>query len=46
MIPISSNQFWIESLQAIVAFEREGDKVARAVVMVGEQRIAATRVSD
>lgn len=46
MIPISESQFWIESLQAIVAFEREGDKVTRAVFMVGDQRIAATRVSD
>jgi hypothetical protein len=46
MIPISDSQFWIEALQAIVVFEREGDKVARAVFMVGEQRIAATRVSD
>jgi CubicO group peptidase (beta-lactamase class C family) len=46
MIPISENQFWIESLQSIVVFEREGDKVVRAVFMVGEQRIAATRVSD
>jgi serine-type D-Ala-D-Ala carboxypeptidase/endopeptidase len=46
MIPISETQFWIEPLQAIVAFEREGDKVARAVFMVGEQRIAATRTGD
>jgi serine-type D-Ala-D-Ala carboxypeptidase/endopeptidase len=46
MIPISETQFWIESLQAIVAFEREGDKVTRAVFMVGDQRIAATRTGD
>ncbi len=46
LIPISDHEMWFEAQQAVVAFEREGDKVVRAVFVVGAQRLAAPRISD
>jgi CubicO group peptidase (beta-lactamase class C family) len=46
IIPISDHEMWFEEQQAIVVFEKEDGKVARAVFVVGPQRIAAPRVSD
>ena len=43
MLPISDHEFWIHSLQAVVSFEDEGGKIARAVFSVGDQRMAAPR---
>lgn len=44
LVPISDHEFWIEQLQSIVVFERDGDKVTRAVFVVGGNRLAAQRV--
>jgi CubicO group peptidase (beta-lactamase class C family) len=46
MMPLGEREFWIEPLQAVVAFERDGDKVTRAVFVVGQRRLAAQRVGD
>lgn len=46
MIPVGDEKFWIDSLQAIVVFERDAGKVARAVFVVGQQRLSANRVGD
>jgi CubicO group peptidase (beta-lactamase class C family) len=46
IIPISDHEMWFEDQQAIVVFEKEAGKVARAVFVVGPQRLAAQRVSD
>jgi len=46
LIPISDHEMWFEAQQAIVVFEKEGDKVVRAVFVVGPQRLAAPRVGD
>ncbi len=43
MVPVSDREFWIQSLQAIVTFEEDGGKIARAVFSVGDQRMAAPR---
>ena len=44
LVPISDHEFWIESLQSIAVFERDGDKVARIVFVLGEHRMSALRV--
>ncbi len=46
LIPISDHEMWFEAQQAVVVFERDGDKVARAVFVVGGQKLAAQRISD
>ena len=46
LIPLSDHETWFEEQQAVVVFEREGDKVARAVFVIGPQRLAAPRVAD
>ena len=42
--PISDHEFWLEALQSLAAFEKDGDKVARVVFGVGDHRIVAPRV--
>jgi len=44
MVPISDHEFWIERLQAVVVFEKDGDKVKRAVFVVGDKQMSAPRV--
>jgi hypothetical protein len=44
MLPISDHEFWIESLQSVAVFEREGDKVTRAVFVIGERQLSAPRL--
>ena len=46
IIPISDHEMWFEEQQAIVVFEKEDGKVARAVFVIGPQRIAAQRIAD
>jgi CubicO group peptidase (beta-lactamase class C family) len=46
IIPISDHEMWFEEQQAIIVFEKDDGKVARAVFVVGPQRIAAPRVAD
>ncbi|MEO6773741.1 MAG: serine hydrolase domain-containing protein [Kofleriaceae bacterium] len=46
IIPISDHEMWFEDQQAIIVFEKDGDKVARAVFVIGPQRLAAQRVAD
>lgn len=43
MVPIGTNVFWIEPLQSVAIFEKEGDAIARVVFVIGNQRIAAPR---
>lgn len=42
--PIGDREFWLESLQSLAVFEKEGDKVARVVFGLGERRVAAPRI--
>jgi D-alanyl-D-alanine-carboxypeptidase/D-alanyl-D-alanine-endopeptidase len=44
MMPISDREFYIERLQSIVVFEREGDAIRRAIFIVGDKQLSAPRV--
>ncbi|MDB4952806.1 MAG: serine hydrolase [Myxococcales bacterium] len=46
LLPISDHEFWIEELQTVAVFEREADKVARIVFVLGEHRMSAPRVEE
>jgi CubicO group peptidase (beta-lactamase class C family) len=43
--PMTDHEFWIEALQSVAIFERDGDKVARLVFGVGDHTITAARVA-
>jgi D-alanyl-D-alanine-carboxypeptidase/D-alanyl-D-alanine-endopeptidase len=44
LVPISDHEFWIEELQSLAIFEREGDKFTRIVFILGEHQMLAKRV--
>jgi hypothetical protein len=44
LVPFSNDEFWIEELQSIAAFQRAGDKIARLVFVIGGQQMSAARV--
>jgi CubicO group peptidase (beta-lactamase class C family) len=44
MSPLSDHEFWIESLQAVAFFQRDGDRIARIVFGVGARQVVAPRV--
>jgi len=43
LVPFSDREFWIEELQSGVAFQREGDKIARMLLVGMDRQIAGTR---
>ena len=45
LAPLSDQEFWLESLQSVAVFEKDGDKVARVVFGSGDRRIVAPRVA-
>ncbi|HEX2690498.1 MAG TPA: serine hydrolase domain-containing protein [Kofleriaceae bacterium] len=42
--PLSDHEFWLEVLQSVAVFEKEGDKVARVVFGIGGHKLVAQRV--
>jgi CubicO group peptidase (beta-lactamase class C family) len=44
MSPISDHEFWVEVLQSVGVFEKDGDKVTRLVFGLGNRMVAAQRV--
>ncbi len=44
LCPISDHEFWMESLQSVVVFEKTGDKVVRVVFGIGDHMLAAPRI--
>jgi CubicO group peptidase (beta-lactamase class C family) len=44
LAPITDREFWLEALQSLAVFEKEGDKVARIVFGVGDHRIVVPRI--
>jgi len=46
LAPISDREFWIESLQSVAVFEKDGDKITRLVFGIGNRTLAAPRVAD
>ena len=45
LTPISDHEFWLEALQSIAVFEKDGDQVARVVFGIGERRVVAPRIA-
>ncbi|HMG19769.1 MAG TPA: serine hydrolase domain-containing protein [Kofleriaceae bacterium] len=45
LTPISDHEFWIEALQSVAVFEKDGDKVARVVFGIGDRRVVAPRIA-
>jgi D-alanyl-D-alanine-carboxypeptidase/D-alanyl-D-alanine-endopeptidase len=45
LIPITDHEMWFEAKQSVVVFEKDGDKIARAVFVIGNQKLAAQRVN-
>jgi len=44
LVPITPVQFWVEELQSLAVFERDGDKLARLVFVAGANQLTAVRV--
>lgn len=44
LLPLSTHEFWIDSLQTAVIFEKTGDKVERVVFAVAGRTVSATRM--
>jgi CubicO group peptidase (beta-lactamase class C family) len=44
LVPFSDRGFWIEELQAVAVFEKEGDKIGRVVFISGEHQLPAKRI--
>jgi serine-type D-Ala-D-Ala carboxypeptidase/endopeptidase len=44
MMPISDHEFWLESLQSVVVFEKDGDKIKRAIFIVGDKQLSAPKL--
>jgi CubicO group peptidase (beta-lactamase class C family) len=44
LAPIIEREFWLESLQSLAVFEKEGDKVARIVFGSADRRVVAPRI--
>jgi CubicO group peptidase (beta-lactamase class C family) len=44
LAPIGDREFWLEALQSLAVFEKEGDKVARIVFGIGDRRVVVPRV--
>jgi serine-type D-Ala-D-Ala carboxypeptidase/endopeptidase len=43
MAPINDHEFWLEGLQTVAVFEKDGDKVARVVFGLGGRALVAQR---
>lgn len=44
LLPVSESEFWIEPLQALAVFQKEGDQIARLVFALGGRQVVAPRV--
>ena len=44
LVPVTDVAFWIEALQAIAFFHKEGDAVKQVVFQVGDRQLVAPRV--
>lgn len=44
LLPVSEHEFWIEPVQAVAIFQKEGDQVARLVFGLGGRQVVAPRV--
>lgn len=44
LAPVADREFWLEALQSLAVFDKEGDKVTRIVFGIGERRVVVPRV--
>jgi hypothetical protein len=42
-VPLGEREFWLEELQSIATFEKDGDAVARLVFQIGDRKLVAQR---
>jgi len=43
LVPLGEHEFWLEELQSIATFEKDGDKVTRVVFQIGDRKLVAQR---
>jgi serine-type D-Ala-D-Ala carboxypeptidase/endopeptidase len=46
LAPISDHEFWLEAVQSLAVFEKEGGKVARIVFGIGDHRVVVPRIES
>jgi serine-type D-Ala-D-Ala carboxypeptidase/endopeptidase len=44
LVPLSDHEFWIEKLQGVVVFEKDGDHVKQILFLVNNQTLPAPRI--
>jgi len=44
LLPLSETEFFLEPLQAVVVFQKDGDQVARIVFAIGDHTLTAARL--
>jgi CubicO group peptidase (beta-lactamase class C family) len=44
LLPLSATEFFLEPLQAVVVFQKDGDQVARMVFAIGDHTMTAARL--
>ncbi len=44
LVPLSDHEFWIEKLQGVVVFEKDGDHIKQLLFLVNNQTLPATRI--
>ncbi len=46
LVPLSDHEFWIEKLQGVVVFEKDGGHVKQLLFLVGGKTMPATRIEQ
>jgi CubicO group peptidase (beta-lactamase class C family) len=44
LVPITNAAFWIEALQSVAVFQRDGEQITRVVFAIGDRQMSAPRV--
>ncbi len=44
LVPMSDHEFWIEDLQSLAVFQREGEDIKRIVFVIGDHTLTAPRI--
>jgi len=43
LVPLGEREFWLEELQSVATFEKDGDAIARVVFQIGDRKLVAQR---
>jgi hypothetical protein len=46
ILPVAEDKFLLESLGAVIVFEKTGDKIERMLFLIGDKQISAKRVDE